>query len=109
MSKPNRIETGPIRFDDDWPGVFIRGDNAFYFAACLRDVLAAGTPPLRPGTPDSDVNIDMSAPMTMYAISYSVVEDLQRLLESCLVKDGEYPKDLTNIARWVQLPSRPKT
>lgn len=23
-----RVETGVIRFGDDWPGVFIRGDNA---------------------------------------------------------------------------------
>lgn len=25
MSRP---ETGPMQFGDDWPGVFIRGDNA---------------------------------------------------------------------------------
>lgn len=24
----DRPETGPMRFGDDWPGVFIRGDNA---------------------------------------------------------------------------------
>lgn len=24
-----RVETGPIRFGEDWPGIFIRGDNAF--------------------------------------------------------------------------------
>jgi hypothetical protein len=24
-----RVETGPVQFGDDWPGVFIRGDNAF--------------------------------------------------------------------------------
>lgn len=23
-----RVETGPVAFGDDWPGVFIRGDNA---------------------------------------------------------------------------------
>lgn len=23
-----RVETGPVQFGDDWPGVFIRGDNA---------------------------------------------------------------------------------
>jgi len=26
-----RPETGPIQFEDDWTGVFIRGDNAFRF------------------------------------------------------------------------------
>lgn len=24
-----RVETGPVQFGDDWPGLFIRGDNAF--------------------------------------------------------------------------------
>lgn len=25
---PDRVETGPVQFGEDWPGVFIRGDNA---------------------------------------------------------------------------------
>ncbi len=36
-----RIETGVIRFGDDWPGVFIRGDDARALAQvlhyCLRE------------------------------------------------------------------------
>lgn len=35
----DRVETGPIQFGDDWPGVFIRGDNALYFATALRGML----------------------------------------------------------------------
>ena len=35
-----RVESGPIQFGDDWPGTFIRGDEAAYFAACLASVLA---------------------------------------------------------------------
>jgi hypothetical protein len=31
-----RPETGAMSFGDDWPGVFIRGDNAFHFAIYLR-------------------------------------------------------------------------
>jgi hypothetical protein len=31
-----RPETGPMRFGDDWPGVFIRGDNAMMYAMTLR-------------------------------------------------------------------------
>ena len=23
-----RVETGPVQFGDDWPGLFVRGDNA---------------------------------------------------------------------------------
>lgn len=24
----HRVETGPVQFNDDWPGLFIRGDQA---------------------------------------------------------------------------------
>ena len=34
-----RVETGPVRFGDDWPGVFIRGDNAGYYAMALKQYL----------------------------------------------------------------------
>jgi hypothetical protein len=30
-----RVETGAVRFGDDWPGVFIRGDNALAYAIYL--------------------------------------------------------------------------
>jgi hypothetical protein len=35
----DRIETGTIQFGEDWPGVFIRGDNAAYYAFCLETLL----------------------------------------------------------------------
>lgn len=35
----NRPETGTMQFGDDWPGVFIRGDDAFAFATAIRSVL----------------------------------------------------------------------
>ena len=34
----NRPETGPMKFDKDWSGVFIRGDNAGYYADCLLQI-----------------------------------------------------------------------
>lgn len=34
-----RPETGPMKFGDDWTGVFIRGDNAGYYAMLLREAL----------------------------------------------------------------------
>lgn len=34
-----RLETGPVQFGNDWPGVFIRGDDAIYFAVCLEDLI----------------------------------------------------------------------
>ena len=36
-----RVETGPVQFGNDWPGVFIRGDCAFGYAMCLEQVLQA--------------------------------------------------------------------
>lgn len=35
-----RIETGPVEFGDDWRGVYIRGDNALYYAMELKRFLA---------------------------------------------------------------------
>jgi len=34
-----RIETGAVRFGDDWPGLFMRGDAAFYFSRQMKFVL----------------------------------------------------------------------
>ncbi len=31
-----RVETGAIRFGDDWPGIFIRGDEALALANKLQ-------------------------------------------------------------------------
>lgn len=36
-----RVETGPVQFgDSDWPGIFIRGDNAFGYAMELQSAIA---------------------------------------------------------------------
>lgn len=37
----SRIETGPIRFGEDWPGTFIRGDHAASYAVHLEAMLMA--------------------------------------------------------------------
>lgn len=42
--KQQRLETGPVQFtyehgETDWPGVFIRGDNAAHYALHLRRLL----------------------------------------------------------------------
>ena len=34
-----RVETGPAQFGDDWPGIFIRGDNAAFYALHLKRLL----------------------------------------------------------------------
>lgn len=33
-----RVETGAVQFGDDWPGYFIRGDNAFHIVLCIRQI-----------------------------------------------------------------------
>ncbi|MGI0016434.1 MAG: hypothetical protein ACREBU_23685, partial [Nitrososphaera sp.] len=35
----DRIETGAIQFNDDWPGLFIRGDDAFALILELKQLL----------------------------------------------------------------------
>lgn len=35
----SRVETGPVQFGDDWPGYFIRGDNAFAIVLAIQSVL----------------------------------------------------------------------
>jgi hypothetical protein len=34
-----RVETGPLQINEDWPGIFIRGDNAAYLAYTLNSAL----------------------------------------------------------------------
>lgn len=60
-----RIHTGAVQFGDDWPGVFIRGDNALYYAKILKELLA-------------------SQPKT---INNAVLGDLVDVLSSCQVTD----------------------
>ena len=35
-SGKERVETGAVKFGDDWPGLFIRGDDAFYLEQILN-------------------------------------------------------------------------
>jgi hypothetical protein len=34
-----RMPTGPVAFGDDWPGIFIRGDECLGYVNALREVL----------------------------------------------------------------------
>ncbi len=35
----NRVESGAIQFGDDWPGLFLRGDDAKYLSMAIECVL----------------------------------------------------------------------
>lgn len=37
-----RVEDGPVRFGDDWPGTFIRGDSSRGYAVRIEELLAGG-------------------------------------------------------------------
>jgi hypothetical protein len=48
-----RVETGVVQFEDDWPGVFIRGDNATFIA----NLLAFYTPKLASIAEEDVINV----------------------------------------------------
>lgn len=35
----DRVETGPVQFGSDWPGLFIRGEHALVLAQSLLDLV----------------------------------------------------------------------
>lgn len=41
-----RVETGVVQFGEDWPGVFIRGDNAAMYALALSNLIEGKAEPL---------------------------------------------------------------
>lgn len=51
-----RVETGPVQFGDDWPGMHFRGDSAFGLALQIKVVIQA----IKNGTTDlADARIAM--------------------------------------------------
>lgn len=38
-AEQDRVESGPIMFGDDWPGLFLRGDDCHLYASSLRELL----------------------------------------------------------------------
>jgi len=69
MSRP---ETGPLRFKDDWPGLFIRGDDVKMYALSLEQILA-----------EVDDNGQPSSQSPHHWVEFSVVRGLLHLLNSC--------------------------
>lgn len=69
----DRVETGPVQFTGDWPGVFIRGDNALWLAFQIRQYLER-----------------LPKPENFHGeMIYGELDRHVKLLESCFVgKDG---------------------
>jgi hypothetical protein len=40
-NEQKRPESGPMEFEDDWTGLFIRGDDCMYYSQTLSQVLEA--------------------------------------------------------------------
>jgi hypothetical protein len=77
-----RPETGPMQADSDWPGVFLRGDNALYFARTIEAALT------------------LIEDKTETMIVRTVLTELQSTLESCDVYSKKFDaKAITKIAR----------
>lgn len=38
-AEETRVESGPIMFGDDWPGLFMRGKDAHMYAGFLRELI----------------------------------------------------------------------
>lgn len=64
----NRVETGALQFNEDWPGIFVRGDNAFHYNMHLKAALNAA---------EKGLDLDF--------ITKSVLKSLVDLFDSCVV------------------------
>lgn len=65
-----RLETGPLRAGPDWPGVFIRGDNAQAFLISLQTVMARAR--------ETNVNTEL-----FFALGQ--LRDLEEILQSAIL------------------------
>jgi len=76
-----RIESGPVTFGSDWPGLFLRGDDALHYAHQLQYFL------------------DMVDENEVDAISLHYVRALLRDLLSVHVEDDKVPRQKLRAAR----------
>lgn len=67
-SPANRVETGALEINDDWPGVFIRGDNAMHYAMSIKQALVKL---------EAEPNLDIHS-----ALAISSLKSLLQLLAS---------------------------
>lgn len=84
-----RIETGVVQFGDDYPGVFIRGDNCFHFATQIGLVLGGFAE--RHGTDSIE-----------YMLAKAALGNLRTLLLSADVHAPE-PAEPVRIAEWSRI------
>lgn len=79
-----RLETGKTRCGEDWPGVFIRGDNALAYAAAIRALL-------------NDADNNLVYPPNAW-LARSQVEELAKLLESSHARN-DVPEQVVSLEK----------
>ena len=67
-TQEERVETGPVQFGEDWPGLFIRGDNAVFLRMALYKLIKDA---------ETETSKDQAAKRT--------IESLIEQLDSCLI------------------------
>lgn len=75
-----RTETGVIQFNQDWPGVFLRGDDAFGYAMSLLAVIAHMDKKLT-ANPDDDPTIVFNIQILrglFHTLTAAIVDDKMR-------------------------------
>lgn len=60
-----RVETGVTVFGDDWPGLFIRGDDCFHLAGQIQIVLDA----IQVATDEGEVELDFPTVMAIGSLA----------------------------------------
>lgn len=76
----SRVETGVVQFGEDWPGVFIRGDNALGYALALEAALEAAA---LGSALALESRIRVTSRPLMDITQRAQLEGLQKLLASC--------------------------
>jgi len=78
----NRLETGIIELEGDWPGVFIRGDNAMHYKQGL-DILFKH---ILNNIPEEELN--------QYTFVINSLKGLKELLSYSMVHEGQEKQEL---------------
>lgn len=80
-----RVETGAVQFGDDWPGLFIRGDDCMVLAATIERFFASLVQDYRPAL-GSDISL---GPLTqlLHHINKDVVVGRRKQKEYERAKD----------------------
>ncbi len=87
-------------FGDDWPGTFIRGDNAAYFAHALRTLLEAHG---AVGAVDAMAPaVGVGTDGVFFPLRRSVLEGLLGALEGSRVTGSDDPKSLTVLRPFIE-------